>query len=154
MYDKSVRIIEDIVSLVVLRIFAKRKKHMMSESDFDSLANLGAAEAIGIVTVRNNAKDLEEMITEEIRRAVELIARKGCGRCKGAGILRRQGIQIMVCPCLNMVHYRGDGVLPLGEQYSNAYFEDELSKNELGKKDLVINIANSVGLFLRGQATA
>lgn len=145
----SLKVIEDIVSLVVLRIFAKRKKGQISHDDFATLASLGAAEAVGIITVKQDSKQFEDMVIEEIRMAVELIALSHCGQCRGRGVVTRQGARFVVCRCVNMVHYKGDTLLPLGEQYSNEYFTGEFSKNELGRRDTVINIANAVGMFLR-----
>jgi hypothetical protein len=139
---------EDILSLIVIRIFAKRKKGMISDSDFNMVASFGAQKAIGIVTVAAERKSLAEMMDEEIRKAVELISVKGCGRCKGRGIVEKRGSRYIVCKCASMVKYRGDKVLPVGEQYSNQYFTGEFSKTELGRQDMVENIAAAVMLFL------
>jgi hypothetical protein len=141
---------EDVISLVVLRLFAKRKKGMISEDDFQEFCNIGAMKALEIVTVRQKAKILEEIMNEEIRKAVELISKKTCGRCHGAGIQGKQGAQLVICPCLNMVNYRGDSVLPLGEQYSNEYFTGDQCKDELGRKNTVMNVATAVTLLLGG----
>lgn len=140
---------EDVVSFVVLRLFAKKKKGMISEADFDRLAGLGALEALDIVTDKHKTQDLREMVDEEVSKTLELMSRRPCGSCKSTGVRERRKSMIVVCACVDPVRYRGDGILPAGEQYSNAYFEDEFAKGELGRKDLVINIANGVMLFLR-----
>lgn len=139
---------EDILSLVVLRLFAKYKKNMISKDDFTMVAAFGAGQAIGIITVKSRRIHLEEMMDEELRKACELISTKGCGLCKGRGIKEKRGARYIVCKCANMIKYRGDTVLPLGEQYSNQYFTTNLSKTELGSKSIVENIAAAVMLFL------
>jgi len=141
-------ILEDVISLVVLRIFAKRKKGMISEDEFQEFCNIGLERTLGIVTVRQNAKIFEEIMTEEIRKAVELIANKSCGRCHGRGVQGKAGVQMVICPCLDMVHYRGDAVLPIGEQYSNEYFTGDQCKDELGRKNTVMNVASAVKLLI------
>lgn len=138
----------DILALVVLRLFAKYKKHMVSKDDFRMVAAFGAGQAIGIITVKSKRQHLEEMMDEEIRKACELISTKGCGFCKGRGVSEKRGARYIVCKCVDMVKYRGDTVLPLGEQYSNQYFTNDLSKNELGQQDIVTNIAAAVMLFM------
>lgn len=148
MPQSPIDIKEDIIALVVLRLFAKRKKGMIAEGDFQEFCNIGMEKALDIVTVRQKAKILEEIMNEEIRKAVELISLKACGRCHGAGIQAKRGAQLMVCPCLNMVNYRGDSVLPLGEQYSNEYFTGDQCKDELGRKNTVMNVATAVSLLL------
>jgi hypothetical protein len=149
MISNSVRTqFEDLLSLVVIRIFAKRKKGMMSSSDFDMVESFGAQKAIGIITVGHKRRDLQEMMDEEIRKACALIAASGCGRCRKTGISARMGSRYVICKCANMVNYRGDSVLPNGEQYSNEYFTGDFSKNALGSKDTVENIAAAVMLFM------
>lgn len=138
----------DILSLIVLRLFAKYKKNMISKDDFRMVAAFGAGQAIGIITVKSKRQDLEEMMDEEIRKACELISTKGCGICKGRGVREKKGARYIICKCVNMIKYRGDTVLPLGEQYSNEYFTNDLSKNELGRQDTVSNIAAAVMLFM------
>lgn len=146
---KSIQVIrEDVISLVVLRLFAKRKKGLISEGDFQEFCNLGVEKTLRIVTVRQRAKVLEEIMIEEIRKAIELISDKSCGRCHGRGFEGKKGVQLVICPCLDMVHYRGDAVLPLGEQYSNEYFTGDQCKDELGRKNTVMNMATAVALLV------
>ena len=141
---------EDIIALVTLRLFAKYKKNMMPQSDFEFVRTLGTENLLSVVSTKDRSKDLEEMMEEEIRKALELISRKTCGKCKATGIVSKQGVRYVVCRCVHMVHYRGDDVLPLGDQYSNKYFTDDLSKDSLGKRDDVQNIASGVAVFLKG----
>lgn len=147
-----VTILEDVISLVVLRLFAKRKKGLISEGDFMSFCDIGIERALSIVSVRQNSKAFEDMMTGEIRTSIELIARKSCGKCHGSGVQGKQGARIVICGCLDMVHYKGDSVVPLGEQYSNQYFTSDVkgdfSKDSLGRKDTVLNIASAVSMLL------
>lgn len=138
----------DIMSLLVLRIFAKKKKGMISPGDFDMLAEFGAHQALAIVTNKHRRQYLEEVVIGELRKTLELISQKGCGSCLGTGFSDRHGSRLTICKCVNMVHYRGDAALPLGEQYSNEYFTDEFSKDALGKKDIVTRISSAVRYFL------
>ena len=141
---------ESIVSLVVMRIFAKRKKGMISNDDFDTLATFGVSEALQIVTTKTTMQHFQEMVDEELRKALELIARSSCGLCQGTGIKRRKTRRYVICNCVDLVHYRGDDVLPPGDQFSNEYFSGETSKDALGRSSTVLNIANAVGLMLIG----
>ncbi|NIQ78334.1 MAG: hypothetical protein GTN93_09620 [Anaerolineae bacterium] len=141
-------VLEDIISLVVIRIFAKRKKGEISRDDFTMIADTGFAGVLGIVTNRPDKQVFEDIMTEEIRKAVELISKRTCGLCGGSGMRGRQGFTFVICRCVHMVHYRGDTLLPVGEQYSNEYFHGEFSKDELGRKNTVKNIASAVMLFL------
>ena len=143
-----IRQLEDILSLVTLRVFAKKKKRMISADDFDTLASFGAMQAINIVTVSSKRVHLQEILDEELRKACELISAVGCGLCRGRGIRTRQGARYRICKCVDMVHYRGDAVLPLGEQYSNEYFTGEFSLDQMGKTDTVKNVSNAIILFL------
>jgi hypothetical protein len=140
--------LEDILSLVVLRLFAKKKKRMISADDFGTLESFGAMQAINIVTVSHKRAHLQEMLDEELRKACELISDRTCGHCKGRGIRDKRNARYRICKCLSMIHYRGDGVLPLGEQYSNEYFKGEFSLDQMGKTDTVKNVSNAVMLFL------
>jgi len=147
----STSTLEDVISLVTLRVIAKKKQGMISENDFGLLASFGAAEALSIVTQKKWSVQLEEMVVEELRKALELISDRSCARCKGSGLSERKGVHLTVCKCVAMVRYRGDAVLPVGEQYSNRYFTGEFAKNELGQNDLVRNIASAITLFLIGK---
>lgn len=140
--------LEDILSFVAMRVLAKKKKGMISQDDFDMLSSFGAMQAIQIVTVANKRKHLQEMMDEELRKTLELLSQRSCGGCRGRGIRLRAGARYKICRCVDMVHYRGDTALPIGEQFSNEYFTGEFSKNELGKSDTVKNILNAVMLFL------
>lgn len=142
---------EDVISLVTLRIIAKKRQGMISEGDFGLLASFGAAQALIIVTEKKWSVQLEEMVVEELRKAMELISDRSCGRCKGTGLSARNGIHMTICGCVELVRYRGDTVLPVGDQYSNKWFTGEFAKNELGQNDLVQNIASAVTLFLIGK---
>lgn len=143
-----IRQLEDILSLVTLRVFAKKKKGMISKDDFEMLATFGAMQAINIVTVSSKRLHLQEMLDEELRKTLELISAVGCGVCKGRGVRERQGARYKICKCVDMVHYRGDSVVELGEQYSNKYFLGEFSLDQMGKTETVKNVANAVMLFL------
>jgi hypothetical protein len=143
--------LEDVISLVTLRIIAKKKQGMISENDFGLLASFGAAEALNIVTHKKWSVQLEEMVVEELRKALELISDRSCARCRGTGLSERKGIHITVCRCVELVRYRGDTVLPVGDQYSNKWFTGEFAKNELGQNDLVRNVASAITLFLIGK---
>lgn len=146
---KSVeKILEDLISLVVLRLFAKRNKGEISAEDWKLYCDIGVERALNIVSSRQTSKVFVEMMTEEIRKAVELTSNRSCGKCRGSGIQGRQGARLVICPCLDMVHYRGDSVVPLGEQYSNQHFQGAFSKDELGRKDTVLNIASAVSMLL------
>jgi hypothetical protein len=140
--------LEDILSLVVLRLFAKKKKRMISADDFSTLESFGALQAINIVTVSHRRAHLQEMLDEELRKACELISDRTCGHCKGSGIRDKRNARYRICKCVSMVHYRGDSALPLGEQYSNEYFKGEFSLDQMGKTDTVLNVSNAVMLFL------
>lgn len=138
----------DILSLLIMRIFAKKKKGMISQGDFEMLSTFGAHQALAIVTDRHRLHYLEEVVIGELRKTLELISKRGCGSCLGTGFSERHGTRLKICRCVDMVHYRGDSALPLGEQYSNEYFTDELSKDSLGKKDSVTRIGTAVRYFL------
>lgn len=138
----------DILSFMVLRLFAKRKKGMISENDFQMVAGFGAAQALGIVTVSHRRRDLEEMMDEELKKTVELLSDSACSRCRGRGIVTQRGARYVICKCVNPVFYRGDSVVELGEQYSNKYFEGETSLDQMGKTDTVQNIAAAVMMFI------
>jgi len=140
--------LEDITSMIVVRLFAKRKKMMMSNEDFLMLASFGAAEAINIVTVSHKRKHLEEVMDEEIRKACELMCDPSCGSCHRTGIRGKRGSNYVICKCVNQVFYRGDTVLELGDQYSNKYFSGETSLDQLGKVKMVQNITAAVMLFI------
>lgn len=142
---------EDVISLVTLRIIAKKQQGMISEGDFGLLASFGASQALIIVTEKRWSVQLEEMVVEELRKALELISERSCGRCHGTGLSDRRGIHMTICKCVELVRYRGDAVLPVGDQYSNKYFTGEFAKNELGQNDLVQNVASAVTLFLIGK---
>lgn len=144
--------LEDIVSFVVLRIFAKRKKGLISEGDFSTLCTFDASEAIQIVTTAQNRKVFEEFMDGEIRKTIELLSDRGCGRCHGSGVADRQGARLVICRCVHMVHYRGDAVLPVGEQFSNQYFTGEFSKTALGSSDTVRHITSAVLMFIMPQS--
>ena len=144
----GISIMEDVISLVTLRLFAKRKKGEISNHDFEIISDMGYEKMLNIVAVRSNSKHFEEMVNEEIRKAVELISSRSCGRCKGGGFSQRFGPRLVICPCCSMVRYRGDSTLPVGEQYSNQYFTGEFSKDQLGKRDTVKYIAMAVSLVL------
>lgn len=139
---------EDVLSLITIRLFAKWKKRMISKDDFETLAMFGAGTALQVISVSSRREHLREMVDEELRKACELISNQSCGRCKGRGVAAKQGDRYIICKCVNMVHYRGDKVLPNGEQYSNQYFVGEFSKTILGSKKLVTNIAAAIQLFI------
>lgn len=136
--------LHDILSFVVLRIFAKRKKGLISNGDFETLANFGAAQALGIVTVSHRAKSLKEMVDAEVRMTVELMSDASCSRCKGSGIIAIRKGNYVICKCVNPVFYRGDSVVENGEQYSNIYFEGEFSLDQMGKTETVQNVSAAV----------
>lgn len=141
---------EDILSFTVLRIFAKKKKHMISDGDFQLLATFGAAAALDVITNKHRRQQLHAVIDGELRTTLELMSNQSCGRCHGRGITghRGGGTNYAVCQCVNPVFYRGDSVLELGEQYSQVYLQGEFSTNALGQTDVVQNVCAAVMLFI------
>ncbi len=138
----------DILSFMVLRIFAKYKKGMMSKADFDMLSTFGASTGLGIVTVSHQRAYFQEVMDGELRTTLELMCDHGCGKCKGRGYVTKRHANYVICLCVSPVWYRGDSVVELGEQYSDKYFEGDFSKDAMGKSETVQNISLAVMMFI------
>lgn len=140
--------IVDIVAMTVFRILARRKQGLISDADFAYMTTPMNAQAVSMFTTAHQRQALEDMFIEEIRKAIELMAAKSCPKCRGRGFVNIRGVRHMVCRCISLVHYRGDKNVELGDQWSNQFFEGDLSKDQLGKTDIVMNLSCMVALFL------
>lgn len=138
----------DILSFMVIRIFAKYKKGMMSKDDFEMLATFGASTGLGIVTVNHRRAHFQELMDGELRTTLELLCNRSCGKCKGRGYVAKRHSNYVICMCVSPVWYQGDSVVELGEQYSDKYFEGEFSKDAMGKSETVQNISLAVMMFI------
>ena len=139
---------EDIISLVTQRLFVKKKKGIISKDDFDTLATFGAKKALQVVVTKSRLDHFKEMLDEELRKALELISKRPCGKCKSSGISSHRRGRYAICPCVDLIRYRGDDVCSIGELHSNEFFTGELSKDSLGRSEVVQNIAAAVTMVL------
>lgn len=138
--------LSDVASLVVFRIIAKKRRGEISEEDFCKIAGLNVPKLIQVVSTKSDRKDVVEIGLEECRKALELASRKGCGLCKSTGLQDKS--RRIICKCVRLENYRGDSILPREHLLSNEYFEDEFSKYELGRDDIVRSMGDFVVQFV------
>lgn len=140
-------ILLEVRSLVILRMIAKRRSGAFGENDFRKLSGLDVHGLLQSIADLNKRKELQEIISGELRTTLELMSDTTCGRCGGTGLAERRGIAHHVCPCVRLELYRGDAHLPKEKMVSNEHFEGEFSKLALGDKEIIQNIGHIVQRF-------
>ena len=138
----------DIVSLVVMRMLAKRTKGELSESEFTKIAGLDPHSLLVSVVTPSERQELEDIAIGEFRKTVELLSQKSCGKCKGTGVQDKKGVVHQLCNCISLENYRGDKSLPREDMLSNKYFTGEFSKRELGMDRIILNMALFISRFI------